>query len=206
MKKILCLFLILCIIPLNTAYAFFYEDIEECSFPESIEIMSLFGIMEGYDDEVTFNPEKEVTRGEFSEIIMKIVNFSEVSEKGYFIDVPKDIGTVDTEDWDILPVPSNWQMYGYDIPQYANVEYTIPVLYPEVPTDNPAGVYSHDFFLPEGWDKKEVFANFEGVDSFFYLFVNGEELGFSKVPHSPSCFNITKYLKAGNESERLPVG
>lgn len=90
MKKILCLFLILCIIPLNTAYAFFYEDIEECSFPESIEIMDLLGIMEGYDDEVTFNPEKEVTRGEFSEIIMRILDPSQPAEKGYFMDVPKE--------------------------------------------------------------------------------------------------------------------
>ena len=122
-----------------------------------------------------------------------------------FHDVPKDIGTIDTEDWDVLPVPSNWQMYGYDIPQYANVEYPIPVTYPEVPTDNPAGVYSHDFFLPEGWDKKDVFVNFEGVDSFFYLFVNGTELGFSKVPHSPSCFNITEHLKSGRNNIRVVV-
>lgn len=122
-----------------------------------------------------------------------------------FYDVPENIGTVETDDWDVLPVPSNWQMYGFDIPQYANVEYPIPVTEPFVPNDNPAGVYSRDFYLPEDFNGKDVFVTFEGVDSFFYLFVNGKELGYDKVPHSPTTFNITDALKPGKNNIRAVV-
>ena len=122
-----------------------------------------------------------------------------------FIDVPKNIGEADTDDWDILPVPSNWQMYGFDKPQYANIEYPISFTPPFVPTDNPTGVYSRDFYLPESFDQKDIFIHFEGVNSFFYLFVNGKEIGFDKVAHSPSVFNITKYLKKGINNVRVAV-
>ncbi len=122
-----------------------------------------------------------------------------------FADVPKNIGEAETEDWDMLPVPSNWQMYGYDIPQYANVEYPYPMTYPYVPDDDPCGVYSTDFFLPEHFEGKDIFVTFEGVDSFFYLFVNGKELGFSKVPHCPTTFNLTPYLKKGRNNLRAVV-
>ncbi len=122
-----------------------------------------------------------------------------------FADLPEDIGTISTDDWDVLPVPSNWQMYGYDIPQYSNVEYPIPVTPPFVPDDNPCGVYATDFFLPEDWEGRDIFVTFEGVNSFYYLFVNGKEVGFSKVPHSPSVFNITAYLKPGRNNIRVPV-
>jgi len=101
------------------------------------------------------------------------------------------------EDWDELPVPSNWQMHGYDRPQYTNVNYPIPFDPPFVPDENPVGCYRRVFTLPEAWADREVFLNFDGVDSAFYVWVNGEFVGFSKVSHMPSEFDITAHLTAG---------
>lgn len=101
------------------------------------------------------------------------------------------------EDADVLPVPSNWQMHGYDIPQYTNVNYPIPVDPPHVPTENPAGVYRRYFNLPEDWEGKRITINFDGVDSMFYLAVNEEIVGFCKVPHMHSEFDITDKVRPG---------
>ena len=101
------------------------------------------------------------------------------------------------EDADALPVPSNWQMHGYDIPQYTNVNYPIPVDPPHVPTENPAGVYRRYFNLPEDWEGKRITINFDGVDSMFYLAVNEEIVGFCKVPHMHSEFDITDKVRPG---------
>ena len=101
------------------------------------------------------------------------------------------------EDMDALPVPSNWQMHGYDIPQYTNVNYPIPVDPPHVPAENPAGVYRRYFNLPEDWEGKRITINFDGVDSMFYLAVNEEIVGFCKVPHMHSEFDITDKVHPG---------
>lgn len=122
-----------------------------------------------------------------------------------FEGVPDDIGNMPTEDWNTLPVPSNWQMHGYDVPQYANIEYPIPIAMPYTPADNPCGVYSLCFELPQTWNEKDIFITFDGVNSFFYLFVNGTEVGFSKVSHSQSVFDITKYLVPGKNEIKVPV-
>lgn len=101
------------------------------------------------------------------------------------------------DECDVIPVPSNWQMYGYDIPHYVNTNYPYPVDPPYVPADNPMGVYLRDFTLPVGWDKKDVYVFFEGVNSCFYLYINGKEVGYSQGTHNPSEFNITEYLCEG---------
>ena len=101
------------------------------------------------------------------------------------------------DECDVIPVPSNWQMYGYDIPHYVNTNYPYPVDPPYVPADNPMGVYLRDFTLPVGWDKKDVYVFFEGVNSCFYLYINGKEVGYSQGTHNPSEFNITRYLTEG---------
>lgn len=100
--------------------------------------------------------------------------------------------------WAKLPVPGNWQMYGYDIPQYCNVQYPIPVDPPFVPDETPVGCYRRYFTLPEDWENSEVFLNFDGVDSAFYVYVNGELAGFSKVPHMPAEFDITSLVQPGD--------
>jgi len=100
-------------------------------------------------------------------------------------------------DWDSLPVPSNWQMHGYDHPQYTNVNYPFPKDPPHVPTENPVGLYRREFELPVDWAGQQVFLNFDGVDSAFHVWVNGKAVGFSKVAHMPSEFNVTRLLHPG---------
>ena len=97
-----------------------------------------------------------------------------------------------------IPVPSNWQLHGYDKPQYTNVVYPIPFDPPFVPDDIPVGVYKRTFeYTPDGMNR---FLCFEGVDSCLYLYINGRFAGFSKVSHHTSEFDITGYLTAGTNT------
>ena len=111
----------------------------------------------------------------------------------------------DLSDWDTLPVPSNWQMAGYDAPQYTNVNYPYPVDPPFVPDDNPAGIYAADFAVSSDWAARETFMMFEGVDSCFYLYVNGQFVGYSQGAHCQSEFDITRFIKAGNNRFAVKV-
>ena len=108
------------------------------------------------------------------------------------IDVPSKI-----TEWDTITVPSNWQMLRYDIPYYTNFNYPYPVDPPFVPDDNPCGVYSLDFEIPENWYKRETYLVLEGVSSCFYLYVNEKYVGFSQVSHMQSELNLTDYLQKG---------
>lgn len=99
-------------------------------------------------------------------------------------------------EWDELIVPSNWQLHGYDIPNYTNVDYPYPCDPPFVPNENPAGAYIRDFYQED--IDNETYLVFEGVDSCFYLWVNGEQVGYSQVSHMTSEFNISEYLKPGH--------
>lgn len=101
----------------------------------------------------------------------------------------------DVSGWAELPVPSNWQMHGYDIPHYTNVNYPYPADPPYVPVDNPAGLYVRDFhWAAEG---KLAHLVFEGVDSCFYVWVNGTFVGYSQVSHMTSEFDITDIVRPG---------
>jgi beta-galactosidase/beta-glucuronidase len=99
--------------------------------------------------------------------------------------------------WDTIPVPSNWQMHGYGQPLYTNVAYPFPVDPPNVPYENPVGLYRRSFQIPEGWVEQQVFLTFEGVDSAFYVWVNGQQVGYSQGAHLPAEFNITNSLRPG---------
>ncbi len=99
--------------------------------------------------------------------------------------------------WDALPVPSNWQMHGYGVPNYTNVAYPYPVDPPHVPQENPVGLYRRTFTLPAAWSGRQVFLVFEGVNAAFYLWVNGRPIGYSQGTHIPAEFNITSYLRPG---------
>ncbi len=103
----------------------------------------------------------------------------------------------DDSDFDTIPVPSVWQNHGYDSHQYTNVNYPFPFDPPYVPQDNPCGAYRTCF----SYEKKEAaphaFLNFEGVDSCFYVWLNGHYIGYSQVSHSTSEFDVTSYLKKG---------
>jgi beta-galactosidase/beta-glucuronidase len=105
--------------------------------------------------------------------------------------------TCDDWSWDTIPVPSNWQMHGYGRPLYTNVAYPFPVDPPRVPYENPMGLYRRSFQIPEDWANQQVFLTFEGVDSAFYVWVNGQQVGYSQGAHLPSEFDIKKYLRSG---------
>ncbi len=102
----------------------------------------------------------------------------------------------DISGWNSLPVPSNWQMHGYDIPHYTNVNYPYPADPPFVPVDNPAGLHARDFTLEPQGDRKTTLV-FEGVDACFYVWVNGILAGYSQVSHMTSEFDVTPLVKPG---------
>ncbi|MBC7234787.1 MAG: DUF4981 domain-containing protein, partial [Chloroflexi bacterium] len=105
----------------------------------------------------------------------------------------------DASDWATLPVPSNWQLHGYGVPMYTNVQYHFDASdLPRVPHDkNEVGCYRTLFDVPESWDDRQVFAVFEGVDSAFYLWINGQRVGYSQDSRLPAEFNITPYIRPG---------
>ncbi|MBI4927765.1 MAG: DUF4981 domain-containing protein, partial [Anaerolineae bacterium] len=111
---------------------------------------------------------------------------------------------IDSETWDSLPVPSNWQMHGYDIPHYTNVNFPIPADPPFVPDENPVGLYRTSFTIPAGdpvfTSGEQLHIVFEGVDSAFYLYLNGQQVGYSQGPHIPAEFNLTPYLHIGQNN------
>lgn len=104
-----------------------------------------------------------------------------------------------------IPVPSNWQMHGYDIPHYTNVEYPYPVDPPYVPNDNPVGIYSRTFTLDASWEGKEIYLRSEGVAPCMLLYINGQEAGYTQGSHLPSEFNITPYLQKGENTVSILV-
>lgn len=101
------------------------------------------------------------------------------------------------ENFDVIPVPSCWQILGYDRHQYTNVRYPFPFDPPYVPDENPAGAYVKYFDITEDQLQFSSFLNFEGVDSCLYVWVNGKFVGYSQVSHSTSEFEISKFLKKG---------
>ena len=112
-------------------------------------------------------------------------------------DVPPDFPEepFDDRDWDALPVPSNWQLHGYGTPNYSNVRYPFPVDPPYVPDANPVGCYRRRFRLPESWAGQQVFLHFDGVSSAFYVWLNGQRVGYSQGAHVPSEFNVTPFVQ-----------
>jgi len=108
----------------------------------------------------------------------------------------------DVSKWDEIDIPSNWQMRGYGIPIYTNVKYPYSVKtdnIPNIDSDyNPVGSYRTYFNLPENWDGREIFIHFAGVKSAFYLWINGNKIGYSQGSMTPAEFNITKYTLPKN--------
>lgn len=98
-----------------------------------------------------------------------------------------------------IAVPGNWQMQGYDSPAYVNYRYPIPFDPPYVPVNNPVGVYHRKFCVDLSKDE-QIYLNFEGVDSCFYLYINDRFVGYSQVSHMTSEFLINEYLKNGENS------
>ncbi len=116
---------------------------------------------------------------------------------------PADFYRIEFDDsrWPLIPVPSNWQLHGYDLPIYTNIIYPFPYDPkgpPVVPKENnPVGSYRTRFKLPAAWAGRQVFVVFDGVDSAFYVWVNGRKVGYSEDSRTPAEFNITNYVKPG---------
>ena len=117
----------------------------------------------------------------------------------------------DVRRWNKIPVPSNWQFQGYGIPLYTNMTYPFckdpprvmgapPANFTNFKNRNPVGSYRHTFKVPSDWEDRQVFIVFDGVDSAFYLWINGEKVGYSEDSRTPAEFNITKYLQPGQNT------
>lgn len=126
----------------------------------------------------------------------------------------------DVSGWDNIKVPSNWQTQGYDHPKYTDTRlpwegvedprknYGLPEDSPRgvAPTIyNPVGSYKRTFTTPKDWDGKEIFLSFQGVESAFYVWVNGEKVGYSEDSYTPAEFDISKYLNAPGEENTIAV-
>lgn len=117
----------------------------------------------------------------------------------------------DSSSWAEIPVPSHWQLHGYDYPQYINVRYPwcerepdlkppfAPTLY------NPVGSYIRTFTVPEDWSGQPVFISFQGVESAFYVWLNGELVGYSEDTFTPAEFDLTPYLRPGENKLAVEV-
>ena len=114
------------------------------------------------------------------------------------IDVPESIET-----WDRIPVPSCWQLLGYENPNYTNINYPYPCDSPYVPDDNPCGVYEREFVLEKKWGR--VYFVLEGVSSCAYLSVNGDYVGYTQGSHLQAEFDITGFVREGENTITVKV-
>ena len=114
------------------------------------------------------------------------------------IDVPDEI-----EQWDKIPVPSCWQLYGYENPNYTNINYPYPVDIPYVPDDNPCGVYRRIFNVDKKWGK--LYFVFEGVATCAFLYINNKYVGFTQGSHLQAEFDITNYVVEGENTVVVKV-
>ena len=131
---------------------------------------------------------------------------------------PKDFYKMDYDvsKWAEIPVPSNWEVQGYGTPFYRNFGYTIKKDFPHVMSEpeskytafkerNPVGSYRREFEIPTEWNERRIFITFEGVDSGFFLWVNGEKVGYSVNSRNAADFDLTKYVKAGKNTIAVEV-
>ncbi len=112
----------------------------------------------------------------------------------------------DTRPWGEIEVPSTWEREGHGIAYYVNSGYTFPVNPPFINhADNPVGSYKRSFTIPSGWNGKEVFLNFDGVSSAFFVWINGEKVGYSEDSKTTAEFNITPFLRKGKNNIAVEV-
>ncbi|MFT4152308.1 glycoside hydrolase family 2 TIM barrel-domain containing protein [Parafilimonas sp.] len=105
---------------------------------------------------------------------------------------------LNTQTWNDITVPSNWEMKGFGIPIYTNIIYPFPKNPPYVGSDDPVGTYRKEFTIPDEWDGRQVLLHFGSIAGYAIVYVNGREVGISAAAKSPAEFNITHYLKKGN--------
>lgn len=107
----------------------------------------------------------------------------------------------DVSKMDDITVPGNWQLQGYGKMHYSDLWYNFPINPPYVPTENPTGIYKRTFFVEESYRNKKIIIRFCGVDSAYHLWINGKEVGYSKVARNESEFDITDLIRVGEEND-----
>ena len=112
----------------------------------------------------------------------------------------------DASDWADIPVPSNWERQGFGYPIYINVPYPFEIDEPNVPVDdNPVGSYRRSFEVPDNWLGRDVFLQLGAVSSAFYVWINGEYVGYSEGSKTPSEFRVTDHVRAGMNTVAVEV-
>ena len=107
----------------------------------------------------------------------------------------------DANEWTEIPVPGNWELSGYGIPQYIGDGFGIPKNPPYIDRDNsPSGAYRHSFRIPDSWEGRRVFLHFEGGTNSMYVWVNGQKVGYTENSKSPAEFDITSYIRKGENT------
>ena len=107
--------------------------------------------------------------------------------------------------WDTIAVPGNWQLQGYDFPIYSNVKYPFEDNPPHVPSENPTGVYRHNFMLDEQDLEQQVRLVFDGVNSAFHLWCNGKWVGYSQDSRLPAEFDLSEHIASGSNQITVMV-
>ncbi|MGL5346178.1 MAG: beta-galactosidase subunit alpha [Peptostreptococcaceae bacterium] len=154
-----------------------------------MEDSTLFYSYNNKEDAFTYDESKsngyKLLDGEWKFLFLEAPEFSPkgFSEKEF-----------NTEKWNDIKVPSNWQMEGYGKMHYTDLYYPFPINPPFVPTKNPTGIYKRKFVLDENWIKEKTILRFHGVDSAFELWVNGEYVGYSKGSRMQAEFDLTKFV------------
>lgn len=107
----------------------------------------------------------------------------------------------DTASMDDITVPGNWQLQGYGKMHYSDLWYNFPINPPYVPTENPTGIYKRTFYVENSFAGKQIIIRFCGVDSAYHLWINGQEVGYSKGARNEAEFDITDLVRVGEEND-----
>src|SRR5450432_1213423 len=112
---------------------------------------------------------------------------------------------VSSTGWSKIQVPGNWTMQGFGHPHYTNVVMPFDCTPPQVPDENPTGIYRRTFIAPESWQGRRVILHFGGSEGALYVYLNGEFVGLSKDARTPAEFDISRHVKWGEPNELLAV-
>lgn len=133
---------------------------------------------------------------------------SELGTKEGYVNVPPTVNKQienlpkDEVEWGNITVPGHWQLQGHGRPQYTNTVFPFPVCPPYVPTENPTGTYRRSFHVPKSWDKSsQLRLRFDGVDSAYHVWVNGQFVGYSQGSRNAAEFDVSTFVNRGSANE-----
>ncbi len=198
--------ILLATIFLNTFYSYGQNKQNEWENPAIVERNKEYG----HADFIAYSQVSEARLDDFSR--SPFYQSLNGTWKFSFVNKPSDRqleffkADLDDSNWSEIQVPSNWEIEGFGIPIYTNIVYPFPANPPYVDNEyNPVGTYRRTFELSKDWNEKEVILNLSSVSGYALVYVNGQEVGMTKVAKSPSEFNVTKHLKKGTNSIAIQV-